>query len=91
MRLLAQVKDRHMLKLALPLLVLAAGSAFAQPQQPTPREACKPDYDKLCQPGDKPRECFMAHKDQLSDVCKAAIVRARAARQAEKSGAPNPN
>lgn len=81
-----------MLKAALPLAiaVLAAGVAVAQ-EPPSPREACKPDYQKLCQPGDRPRDCFQAHKDQLSDVCKAAIVRARAARQAAKSGAPNPN
>ena len=82
-----------MLKIALPLLAaaLAAGAAFAQDQQqqqPTVREACKPDYDKLCQTGDKPRECFQAHKDQLSDVCKAAIVRARAAHQSAKGGNP---
>jgi hypothetical protein len=85
-----------MLKIALPFLAaaLAAGAALAQDQpqqQPTVREACKPDYEKLCQPGDKPRDCFQAHRDQLSDTCKAAIVRARAARQSAKGGAPSPN
>jgi hypothetical protein len=81
-----------MLKFALPFLAaaLAAGAALAQ-EGPSPREACKPDYQKLCQPGDRPRDCFQAHKDQLSDVCKAAIVRARAAHQAAKGAAPNPN
>jgi hypothetical protein len=35
----------------------------------------------------------MAHRDQVSDACKAAIMRARAAHQGQKGdgGASNPN
>jgi hypothetical protein len=84
-----------MLKVALPFLAaaLAASAALAQqpPPGPSPREACKGDYHKLCKAGEKPRDCFEAHKDQLSDVCKEAIVRSRAAQQSAGGGAPNPN
>ncbi|MGA2953735.1 MAG: hypothetical protein ABSD80_16020 [Caulobacteraceae bacterium] len=83
-----------MLKSALPFLfaALAAGAAFAQ-QGPSPREACKPDVERLCpnlQPGERPRDCLMQHRDQVSDACKAAVMRARAAHDAAKGAAPNP-
>lgn len=84
-----------MLKAALPfaVAVLAAGVALAQ-EAPSPREACKPDIQKLCpdlQAGQRPGECLRQHKDELSDACKAAIARRHADHQGAKGGAPNPN
>jgi len=85
-----------MLKFALPFLAaaVAAGAAFAQQQGPSPREACKADVVRLCpnlQPGEKPRDCLRQHKDQVSDGCKAAVMRAMAAHQAAKGATPPPN
>ena len=68
--------------------------AFAQTTTPAPppgeghpelakvREACHDDVERLCK-GTTPgqghfRECLRAHKDELSDGCKAALQEARA-------------
>jgi hypothetical protein len=76
------------------LALAAAGTVRAQ-QGPSPREACQPDVKRLCpnlQPGQRPRDCLLQHRDQVSDACKAAVMRARAAHQAGKGqgGTPNP-
>ena len=68
--------------------------AFAQTPPPAPppeeghgefvkvREACHDDVERFCK-GTTPgqghfRECLRAHKDELSDGCKAALQEARA-------------
>ena len=54
------------------------------------RGACKDDVAQLCK-GIKPgggriAACLKAHKDQVSDTCKAAIKEARAQHKADKAG-----
>jgi len=58
------------------------------------REACKADLAQFCpdaQPGGgRLMACMRAHKDELSDGCKAALAAARAARgDGRDQGAPS--
>lgn len=55
------------------------------------REACAADIQKACPdarpgPGGGMRECIKGHWDQLSDGCRAAITKMRAAHQQQESG-----
>lgn len=63
-------------------------AATAQAQSQSAQNACMGDYQKLC-PGTLPGggrigKCLVAHKDQLTDGCKTALL-AEAAKQ--KAGA----
>ena len=71
------------LSLAAVATVLAfAGAAKAQSQGA--QDACMGDYQKLCSGtmpgGGRIAKCLVAHKDQLTDGCKSALV-AEAAKQ----------
>jgi hypothetical protein len=75
------------LSLATVATVLAiAGPAQAQSQ--AAQDACMGDYQKLCSGtlpgGGRIGKCLVAHKDQLTDGCKTALL-AEAAKQ--KTGA----
>lgn len=65
-----------------------AFAASAQAQSPGVQDACMGDYQKLCSGtmpgGGRIAKCLVAHKDQLTDGCKSALV-AEAAKQ--KAGA----
>ena len=62
------------------------GLALAQSQ--STEDACMGDYQKLCSGtipgGGRVAKCFVAHKEQLTDGCKTALL-AEAAKQ--KAGA----
>jgi hypothetical protein len=73
--------------LALSLATAATVLAFAgtvQAQSPGVQDACLGDYQKLCSGtmpgGGRIAKCLVAHKDQLTDGCKTALV-AEAAKQ----------
>ena len=82
--------------LAVLLAMTAFGAAQAQDQDAAGghghmREACQADMAKLC-PGVQPgggrvMQCFKAHKDELSDGCRSALMEMRAAHQAAKADA----
>jgi hypothetical protein len=58
------------------------------------RQACAADIARVCpdaQPGPGRRQCVMAHRDQLSDACKAAIADAMARRRAAQPPAAPQN
>ena len=67
---------------------LIALAGIAQAQSQATQDACMGDYQKLCSStipgGGRIGKCLVAHKDQLTDGCKAALL-AEAAKQ--KSGA----
>jgi hypothetical protein len=82
---------------AIAAAAIAATPSLAQsPEGPGGgvRAACAADLSKLCpdaQPGNGSiRQCITAHRDELSDGCKAALAAAMARRQAgAQSGAPH--
>jgi hypothetical protein len=73
--------------LALSLATAATVLAFAglaQAQSQGVQDACMGDYQKLCSGtmpgGGRIGKCLVAHKDQLTDGCKTALL-AEAAKQ----------
>ena len=80
------------------LALIAFGAAHAQERggaregHGRVREACAADIAKFCPDvqagGGRVRECFRAHKDELSDGCKAALKEMRAEHRAAKADAP---
>lgn len=67
-------------------LVLAS-PAFAGDTRPPGNGACKAEIEKLC-PGVQPGggriiDCLTAHRDQLSEACKANLRKWRAHRTAQ--------
>jgi len=73
--------------LALSLATAATVLAFAgiaQAQSQSTQDACMGDYQKLCSGtmpgGGRIGKCLVAHKDQLTDGCKSALL-AEAAKQ----------
>lgn len=76
------------------LALFAAGAAAAQPAAGGGvREGCKADVEKFCpnlQPGERPMKCMKEHLSELSDTCKSAIAKARAAREAGKGKSDAP-
>jgi hypothetical protein len=72
----------------LPVLVLFAAPAIAENAKP--RHACRADFERLC-PGVKPgggriRECFKAHRSEISPACRAALQGRRAAMRERRAG-----
>lgn len=69
-------------------LLFGCAGAAAWPQQgraASVREACAPDYQKLCS-GTRPgggriAACFRQNAAQLSEQCRSALLAAKAARQ----------
>jgi len=63
---------------------ILAFAGIAQAQSQAAQEACMGDYQKLCSStlpgGGRIGKCLAAHKDQLTDGCKTALL-AEAARQ----------
>jgi hypothetical protein len=61
----------------------AAGAAHAQ----SVRDACASDYQKVCSGmlpgGSRIAKCFVAHKDQLTDGCKTALLTEAAKKKAD--------
>ena len=59
------------------------------------RQACGADIAKFCADvqagGGRVMQCFKAHKDDLSDGCKSALMTMRAERRAEKAGEAAPH
>jgi hypothetical protein len=57
-------------------------------------QACKADAAKFCSDvqhgGGRMMQCFKAHKDELSDGCKSALVQMRAEHKAAKAAALAP-
>jgi hypothetical protein len=76
--------------LVFPELAFAQGAPAAPPpgngdgkgELARVREACRADVERLCKGvepgGGRIRECLRAHREELSDGCKAAIKEARA-------------
>jgi len=77
-------------KLAALSLVAAAAllalAGIAQAQSQSTQDACMGDYQKLCSTtlpgGGRIGKCLAAHKDQLTDGCKTALL----AEQARQNG-----
>lgn len=59
------------------LLVGLGASLLATAQAQTPRQACMADYQTYCahvRPGGgRVKQCLHAHRDRLTDVCRAAL------------------
>lgn len=78
------------MKLAALSLVAAAAllalAGIAQAQSQSTQDACMGDYQKLCSTtlpgGGRIGKCLAAHKDQLTDGCKTALL----AEQARQNG-----
>jgi len=62
------------------LLTLLATSASAQGPTSEQREACMPDYEKLCSGvvpgGGRILKCLREHSTEITDRCRAAISNA---------------
>ena len=71
--------------LVLPIALVFAGTAAAE--GPKPRQACRADYERLCH-GVKPgagriRDCFKAHRSEISPPCRAALAERRTSAKAK--------
>jgi hypothetical protein len=72
------------------LIFIALFAAPALAEDAKPRHACRADVERLCA-GVKPgggriRECFKAHRSEISPACRAALEERRAALQERRSG-----
>jgi hypothetical protein len=75
------------------IAALAAGQGLAQGAPGGPHASCAADMAKLCahiQDGSSQmRQCFMAHRDQISSGCKNAIIYAMMHGQPMQPTAPH--
>ncbi len=98
------MKRSHITGLAAGLALMAFGAAQAQEgtgpggghEHGRVREACAADIAKFCQDvhagGGRVMECFKAHKEDLSEGCKSALMERRAEHRAAKAdAAPAPS
>jgi hypothetical protein len=57
------------------LVLLLSGAALAA--EPSPRQACMSDYQKLCAGvspgGGRIKQCLIDHRAQLSEACRTAL------------------
>jgi len=67
-------------------VAILALARMTQAQSQSTQDACMGDYQKLCSGtlpgGGRIGKCLVAHKDQLTDGCKTALLEEAAKRQA---------
>lgn len=85
---------RHLLTVSTLVLTCSLTAHAADAGHAPMKGACKQDVAKLCE-GIKPgggriADCLKAHKDQVSDTCKAAIKQGHAHRKGDKGGQSAP-